>query len=409
MTFVVDMIPVADGDFVIAGNANATQDVFVARINGEGEIIRKKSFYGQMLWHARIVQKPNDNILIPMGNFNPVLLELTMLGDSAGSVSITEKVETFFCSVGILQDSLIFVSELFYSNIPYFTIIDSSYLVKISPSGSVLERYPLIGKEIMDIMPVSDSSLFVLVGATDTAPGLLRKYSIDGALVASTDFGTLNPIIHRLYTLADGSYLSSGIVLRQGGANAVLAKIKGDCQISYCHQYNNSSFSSVAEEHNGQNAFLLGQEGDFCVINSINSSGGLMAEFLLSDSLTGATMIYRDSYLYVTGIFNYLTDPRAGFLRIHKDSLVAAIDQPGLTDLQVFPNPASSVLNVALPPQGNVSDFLIEIIDIAGKIVLMQKPATHSVQIDTRQFQPGLYLVKILYRRAIVTRKIVIR
>ena len=130
MNFTIDMIQTIDGNFIIAGNDQNQSNVFVTSVNNEneGEILWSRYFNGEMLWYSRIAQKSDGNILIPMGNFNPVLVELNVLGDSVSSTTIPETKRSYFGSVVELQDSLVFVSEIIFNDDPFVPKVDSSYL-----------------------------------------------------------------------------------------------------------------------------------------------------------------------------------------------------------------------------------------------------------------------------------------
>jgi len=201
MNCVVDMIPTADGNLIIAGNNKSQTMVFVTSVNTEGEIVWSNFFIGEMLWYSRIVQKSNGNILIPMGNFNPVLLELNNLGDSLGSITLSETTESYFGSVVELQDSLIFAAEIIYNDDPFFPDVDYSYLVKISENGNVIEKYLFNNEIIMDILPYSGNQLFVLVHPYDTIHSYVAKYNVSGELLATSSCNTLYPYLNRLFEI----------------------------------------------------------------------------------------------------------------------------------------------------------------------------------------------------------------
>ncbi len=396
MNYVVDMIPASDGNFIISGTTQNQSNVFVTSVNEDGEIIWSKYFYGEMLWHSRIMQKSNGNILIPMGNFNPLLIELNNLGDSVSSVSISESKKSFFGSVVELQDSTIFVSEIIYNNDPFIPYVDSSYLVKLSLSGNIIDKYLIKNKEIMDIIPVSDNKLFVLVRADSSVNSYIAKYNVNGEILSTSSCSTLNPYLHRLFELNESAYFALGYLINGAEMNAVLSKFDIDCQIEYCTVYNNNYFSSITNEMNTENLYILGENNGFCIINTANSSGNIISEFQLSDSLTGNKIIHLDDYLYITGVNNYFIDPRACFIKIHKDSILLVNEKQVFLQLKVYPNPASDyvIFEHQAKNQQHISNSkqnVIQIMNVFGKLIDELPVKSGKTVWDTRKIKPGVY------------------
>jgi len=76
------------------------------------------------------------------------------------------------------------------------------------------------------------------------------------------------------------------------------------------------------------------------------------------------------------------------------------------TELALFPNPAHDLLSISY--NGKLASEL-RIIDMAGKIVLMHKMNSESLQIDLSRFAPGFYFVEILNQNAVLRKRLVIQ
>jgi len=88
------------------------------------------------------------------------------------------------------------------------------------------------------------------------------------------------------------------------------------------------------------------------------------------------------------------------------DTTNIGIDEtPQLSDLNIFPNPANTVLYVDLPQNYNIKNAEIEIVDICGKIILRTKPSSVSLQIDITQLKNGLFFIRIRNDKTIFTKK----
>ena len=402
MNCVVDMIPAADGNLIIAGNNKSQTMVFVTSVNTEGEIVWSNFFIGEMLWYSRIVQKSNGNILIPMGNFNPVLLELNNLGDSLGSITLSETTESYFGSVVELQDSLIFAAEIIYNDDPFFPDVDYSYLVKISENGNVIEKYLFNNEIIMDILPYSGNQLFVLVHPYDTIHSYVAKYNVSGELLATSSYNTLNPYLNRLFEINSSSFIAVGYNnIEHANMQGTLSKFGTDLLIEYCNGYDASYFSSATNLSGTENIFVLGQNNDYCIINTVDPFGNITSEYQISDSLTGNTIISKDNYIYVAGDNNYPTNPRACIIKIHRDSISSNINEVEQNIFRVYPNPASDFVYFELDSKYNNQQYLnkycisIEITDLTGHLIKNLVIENGKSVWDTRNVKSGVYIYKI--------------
>lgn len=76
------------------------------------------------------------------------------------------------------------------------------------------------------------------------------------------------------------------------------------------------------------------------------------------------------------------------------------------TQVSIYPNPARSLLNINLGNLGGVSD--VQLFDVQGRMVMQQRVAAMSAQLNVESLQPGIYLVKVRNQdREVLTTKFV--
>jgi len=163
MDYMADMIPTSSGDFVVVAKQNYMYSVAILLISSQGEILWNRSYYGDILSNARIYEKANGNIIIPMGIYYPHLMEINQSGDSIRSITINDHEGALFGSVIELPDSKLMATELIFNNDPYWPAVIGSRFVKLSPEMDIIEKYPVQNFEFRDMIPQSDSTLITVV------------------------------------------------------------------------------------------------------------------------------------------------------------------------------------------------------------------------------------------------------
>ncbi|MEI6524302.1 MAG: T9SS type A sorting domain-containing protein [Bacteroidota bacterium] len=77
------------------------------------------------------------------------------------------------------------------------------------------------------------------------------------------------------------------------------------------------------------------------------------------------------------------------------------------TNINVYPNPATNVLNIVLPNSSNYASF--EFIEITGKVILHGQLNNSLNSIDINQYCKGIYFLKVkISEQEIITKKIII-
>lgn len=92
------------------------------------------------------------------------------------------------------------------------------------------------------------------------------------------------------------------------------------------------------------------------------------------------------------------------------DTTVHIVDNvPEKAEIMIYPNPASSLLNIDFPSNYQILNTNIKIVAINGRTMLQSKPVSGSIQIDIKKLNPGLYIVKIQNDKTLITRRILIQ
>jgi hypothetical protein len=69
-----------------------------------------------------------------------------------------------------------------------------------------------------------------------------------------------------------------------------------------------------------------------------------------------------------------------------------SVDEFSNSELQVFPNPVSSILKIR---NTNLHNLTITINDITGKVIHSEKSNEHGIEIDVENNSPGIYFVEV--------------
>jgi len=86
-------------------------------------------------------------------------------------------------------------------------------------------------------------------------------------------------------------------------------------------------------------------------------------------------------------------------------SISSNIDYNYLNDIKIYPNPANEVINIEIP-------FInkdIEIYDLQGRLIFMDKCKTNKIKINVSDFNGGVYILKIIGEYNTITEKIAIK
>ncbi len=77
--------------------------------------------------------------------------------------------------------------------------------------------------------------------------------------------------------------------------------------------------------------------------------------------------------------------------------------------INVYPNPATDFINVNFNVLSKTSDFSLTMLDMTGKVVSTSNNTTGEFQINTSEFNKGLYIIKVQNGDQVTTTKVIIQ
>lgn len=106
---------------------------------------------------------------------------------------------------------------------------------------------------------------------------------------------------------------------------------------------------------------------------------------------------------------NYVWDSGSNYWAFMvKDLTVGIAESPDPYNVKIYPNPATSVINIELPGVLKIEKYIIELIDITGRTVLILNPESSTSSLDIKHVDNGLYLIKIQCKKSLILKKIII-
>lgn len=78
-----------------------------------------------------------------------------------------------------------------------------------------------------------------------------------------------------------------------------------------------------------------------------------------------------------------------------------------MNQINLYPNPSKSILNIEINNNYQFQNILIEIMDINGRTIMESNIKSYSSQFDISQFDSGLYLVKLQTDKSLITKKFI--
>jgi len=131
----------------------------------------------------------------------------------------------------------------------------------------------------------------------------------------------------------------------------------------------------------------------------------------------GTTYTYLGTTTYQQAFRNYLVDGLDGLIQeqdypatgegriVENDATSASIVE--LRNLQVYPNPANSILNISIP---NLTEGVIKLFDGTGKTVLYREFYHENlIQLQVSEYINGLYFLSVQTDEGISVKKIIIK
>ncbi len=90
------------------------------------------------------------------------------------------------------------------------------------------------------------------------------------------------------------------------------------------------------------------------------------------------------------------------------DTTVNLMENTKSDDIEIYPNPASTVINVSLPEMNKLKKAYLQLTDIMGNPLITSVTEDSSFQLDVSSLKSGIYLLKISNNQTLITKKLFI-
>jgi hypothetical protein len=126
----------------------------------------------------------------------------------------------------------------------------------------------------------------------------------------------------------------------------------------------------------------------------------ILANFPSVPRKGGITFLVQNNLYYSTGVS---TDTR--FNETWKLSSVASLNENGISDIQIYPNPVTSDLYIV----SNQIIKKIEIYDAFGRICLNHETEENQIQLNLDHLEKGNYLIHVISDNQMTIRTLLIK
>jgi hypothetical protein len=156
-------------------------------------------------------------------------------------------------------------------------------------------------------------------------------------------------------------------------------------------------------------SYPLNAGESYLLVAGSNGDGGATNDLVVGTA--GPAPVQTCYYYDMTDLTWYYTTSQP-MVRMNFDPALGVNEEVASFGLEVAPNPASDATNVTFTVK-NTTDAIINVIDMAGKVVATQTLAgingTQNVAINTSALNNGMYTVSVAANGTIVTKKLAIR
>lgn len=265
-------------------------------------------------------------------------------------------------------------------------------------------------------------------GSTDAAIGQM-KISPNGTKIALC-FSNTNPAVSELFNFNKSTGVVSNLISLPTdsiGMNLYGVEFSPDNsklyfsynEYSRIYQYDLTAgggnpasikssrilISNTSNQNNRVFGMQLGSDGKIYVarlqktflaaINNPNALGITCNYVDSAVSLNGELCSYSiPSFITNYAYSNSLVDCPTGIDEFNNENL----------SIKIYPNPSHQSFNIELPKEQN---FSLLVYDITGRIMYENKNAIGTVKVDCRNFSNGIYFVKAVNQRTVLTGKMV--
>jgi hypothetical protein len=216
----------------------------------------------------------------------------------------------------------------------------------------------------------------------------------------------------------DNKMVVTGLFDSYKGINSPkIAKINNDGTIdnSFTSPFSTGLYSGNAIEVDAEGYIVVGGSftdgGNQANLYRLNPSGQIDAAFNPAgtgpNDLVNIMAWQADGKLLVGGSFTqYNGISYNGIVRLNYTTTVSVPESENELVMNVFPNPASSELNIQLPDY--CTQAVVKLIDLAGRVVILKEVTdTNLSSLDIAELQSGIYLLNVTAGGQSLTQKIV--
>lgn len=430
-----------DGKILVGGdfteyNGNSSRP-YLLRLNANGTL--DNTFNANVNSAVLAIETDNNDIYIG-GVFSTVggvsrncLAKLTSSGTLV--TAFTSQIENggVVNSIKNLSSGAIFVAGLF-DYAPNSIIKNSLIVTKQNGNAQILVGHPGFNDVIIntavdfdgnangDTLIVCTGLFTEMYGSVASGIGRMKFRAANNLPVNdSPNFNSgvgFNLIARASAILSDNKMVVTGLFDSYKGINSPkIAKINNDGTIdnSFTSPFSTGLYSGNAIEVDAEGYIVVGGSfmdgGNQANLYRLNPSGQIDAAFNPAgtgpNDLVNIMAWQADGKLLVGGSFTqYNGISYNGIVRLNYTTTVSVPESENELVMNVFPNPASSELNIQLPDY--CTQAVVKLIDLAGRVVILKEVTdTNLSSLDIAELQSGIYLLNVTAGGQYVTQKIV--
>ena len=156
-------------------------------------------------------------------------------------------------------------------------------------------------------------------------------------------------------------------------------------------------------------SYPLNADESYLLVAGSNGDGGATNDLVVGTA--GPAPVQTCYYYDMTDLTWYYTTSQP-MVRMNFDPALGVKEQVASFGIEVAPNPAADATQVSFNVK-NTSDAIINVIDMAGKVVATQTLAavngTQNVEINTSALNSGMYTISVTANGTTVTEKLAVR
>lgn len=138
------------------------------------------------------------------------------------------------------------------------------------------------------------------------------------------------------------------------------------------------------------------------VANIYNSYQWYKDDVAINSSTSNSIPVNEDGQYYVRVTVNGGCEVKSN--TITADSTLGIKENISINTIKVSPNPSKEAFNISLP---NQQTFNLQVIDITGRVIYTVQNTTGNVTVDCSTFSSGVYFVKAINEKKILTGKLI--